>query len=352
MAIGTWLAIEDALDPARLTVMAQALPPNDTGETLLWDLFFPRQDVDSVDLANITTIDYRPTADRREWNTRGRFVPAPTPARRTVSIVPIEARDKIDEKAMQRLGESASGNAATIRDLIGVSVDARGLRLAQSCYRRLELDAITAWTAGTITQRNPENAAQTFVASFGFSGSRYTTAGTAWDNGGVNAYNLLLAWIVAAEDLVGSVKGAMLRLATLNAILADAPNLPNSVSMTRSALESRISDDVGKPFQFFVNENSVDVFDDGGLTYTRTKVWPAQKIAAIPSDGKIGFTAFAPVIRAMEMSAQVPEAGIDINGVTVYHEESNGGRELAIEAQLNALPVPDEQRIYVSAVGV
>lgn len=352
MAVASWLALEDLLDPVLLTVEAQALPPNDTGETLLWDMFFPREDVDSVELQSVTTLDYRPTADRREWNARGRLIPAPTPARRKVSIVPIEARDKISEQEMQRLSETAGGNAQRIRDLIGVSLPQRTERLALSCYRRLELDAITSWTAGTITQRNPENATQTYVASFGFPGSRINTAGTAWNDGGVNAYTLLLAWIAAAEDLVGSIKGAMLRLATLNAILADAPNLENSVTMTRLKLEERISDDRGSAFQLFVNENSVDVFDDGGTAYTRTKVWPAQRIAAIPSDGKIGRTAFAPVIRAMELSSQVPEAGVDVRGVTVYHEVGNGGRELAIEAQVNALPIPEEQRIYVTNVGV
>lgn len=350
--MASWLALEDALDPVMLTVMAQALPPNDTGEELIWDTVMPREDVDSVTLQSVTTLDYRPTADRREWNASGRLIPAPTPARRTVNIVPIEARDRINELEMQRMRESASGNAAIIRELIGVSVQQRNERLVQADYRRLEVDAVTAWLSGTIVQRNPENAAQTYTASFGFDTARLNTALTAWNDPGVNAYDLLLAWIDAAEAYVGEIGAAMTRRAVISAILADAPQLPNAVVMTRSLLNDRISDDLGRPFQLIENEKSVDIFDDGGLTYTRTKVWTAGYIAAIPTDGMIGKTAFAPNTRAMHLSSQVPSAGIDIRGVTVYHFEANNGKELHLEAQLNAVPVPDEQRVYRTDTGV
>lgn len=347
-----WLAAEDALTGrALLTVQAQAVPPNDTG-TLLWDEFFPREDVDSIDLDSVTTVDYRPTADRREWNAEGRLIPNPVPSRRKVSIVPIEARDKIGEKEMQRLNEQVQGNQDRLRQIMQVRIPERVTRLAEACYRRLEVDALRAWANGTIIQRSPEDASKTYTASFGFDTARINTAGTAWDNGGVNAYNLLQAWIVAAEDLVGPIEGAMLRLNTLNAILADAPNLPNAVTMTRSQLEDRIQQDKGGPFRLYVNENSVDIFDDGGLAYTRTKIWPAGKIAAIPQGKRIGSTAFAPVVRAMELVAEIPEAGVDERGVTVYYEWMSGGKQLEIEGQLNALPVPEEQRLYVTATGV
>jgi hypothetical protein len=253
---------------------------------------------------------------------------------------------------MQRPSETAGGNAATVREIIGVTLPRRTDTLAAACYRCLEFDAMQAWTAGKVTQKNPETG-QTYDASFGFDTARLNTAGTAWNDGSVNAYTLLLAWIVAAEDKVGAIKGAMLRLATLNAILADAPNLPNNVPMTRSELADRITQDRSRPFEFYVNENSHDVFADGGTAYTRTKVWPAQKIAAVPESGVIGRTAFAPVVRAMEMAAEVGQsAGIDVRGVTVYYESSNGGRELSIECQINAVPIPTEQLVYVTDTGV
>jgi hypothetical protein len=36
------------------------------------------KNVDSVDLDDVTTLDYRPASDRREWNQRGRLIPVKT----------------------------------------------------------------------------------------------------------------------------------------------------------------------------------------------------------------------------------------------------------------------------------
>jgi hypothetical protein len=155
MAAGSLFALEDLLSPAELTVRAQTIPPNDLGD-LLWDSFFPRQDVDSVRLVDVTTLDYRPVGTRREWNTRGKAIPLPTPPRRLVNIVPIETNQKIDELEMQRLSETAGGNAATVREIVGVTLPRRTDTLAAACYRCLEFDAMSAWTAGKVTQKNPE----------------------------------------------------------------------------------------------------------------------------------------------------------------------------------------------------
>lgn len=346
----TWMAQVEELAPTALTVRAQTLSPNDNGR-LLWDIFFPRADVDSVNLQDVSTLDDRPAADRREWGARGRLIPILTPAQRKMRIVPIEAYDKINELEMQHLMEGAFGNSAIVQDVIGVRIPDRTDRLAMADYRRLELDAMQAWATGTIIQRNPQNAAQTYTASFGFPSSRIQTASTAW-NAAANAYNEFIAWYEDGIEAVGPGEGAVLRLATLREILADAPDLPNGVSMTRSQLADRVSQDIGQPFQFFVIENSLDVFDDGGTAVTRTKVWPAEQVAFVPAGREVGRTAFAPVVRAMELSAQVPEASIDVRGVTVYHDSGNGGRELEIDAQLNAMPLPDESKVFVIDAGV
>lgn len=346
-----WIKKIITLSPAALTVRAQALSPDDNGR-LLWDLFFPRRNVNSVDLADVLTIDDRPAADRREWNGPGRLVPVQTPTLRDISMVPIEAYDKISEKEMQKLMERFLGNAQLIADVIGVSLPDRADRLATACYRRLELDAFQAWLAGTITQRNPQDASKTYTASFGIDAGRIQTASTAWNDPGLNAYDELIAWIEDGIDSIGPISGVMLRLATLKAIQADAPDLPNGVTMTRADLESRVQDDLGSPFQFFVNESQVDVFTDGGTAVTRTKVFTAEKVALIPAGSSVGYSGFAPVVRAMELSAQVPDAGIDVQGVTVYHNSHNAGKELEIDAQLNALPVPDESRVWVIDAGV
>lgn len=349
MAASTIEALIDLLSPEELTVTAQTVPPNDQDE-LKWDQFFPRENVPSIKIASVSTIDYRPTADRREWNARGRYIPLPKPPRREVEIVPVEARHKIDEREMQFLFQENGGNAARILDIIGATIPQRVVTMARSCYRRIEVDAFTAWATGTIVQKNPETG-QTYTASFDFDTDRYTSVQTAWDDPGEDAYENFLAWVVAAEDMVGPISGAMLRLATLNAILADAPDLGNQVSMTRSALEERIAEDLKKPFTFVVNERTVHTFTDGGLAYGPVNLWPADTIAAIPAGTRVGRTAFAPIVRAYELQTVPGFQGIDTNGVTAYYLPSNGGKELEIQTQLNALPIPDENLMYVTDVG-
>jgi hypothetical protein len=352
MASLNWIATAERLQPALLTVQAQQLAPNDQGN-LLWDVFFTRQDVDSVDLDTLTSLDYRPTADRREWNAPGRRIPILTPDTRKVSMVPIEANFVIDEKEMQKLGERVQGNAQLLQEAIGATIPRRVDMIAMACWRRHEVDTFGAWANGQIVQRNPENAAQTFTMSFGFSSARYTTAGTAWNDPGVNAYDLFMAWLQDAEQLVGPVRGAVLRLKILKAILADAPDLPNGVLMTLTQLEDRIQQDKGTDFEFSVVENTVDIFDDGGTAKTRTNVWPAGKIAAVPAGGKVGTAAFAPVLRAWEVADQIPDdVAFNVRGVTVFPEVQNSGKRAEFQAQLNSLSVPNEQLLFVTATGV
>jgi hypothetical protein len=350
MADFNWIAEVEELSPAALTVRAQTLSPNDDGR-LLWDVFFPRSDVDSVDLRDISTLDDRAVADRREWNARGRYIPVLTPAQRLLRMVPIEAYDKIDELEMQHLMEGTFGNQATIQNVIGVRIPERSDRLTMADYRRLEIDAMNAWATGTIIQRSPQNAALTFTASFGFPATRLQTAAPAW-NAAANAYDAFLAWYEDGIELVGPGEGAIMRLATFKEILADAPDLAGGVQMTRAQLADRVQQDTGSPFQFFVLENSLDVFNDGGTAVTRTKVWPAEQVAFVPAGREVGRTAFAPVVRAMELDAQVPDASIDVRGATIYHDAGNSSRELTLEAQLNALPLPDESKFFVIDAGV
>lgn len=351
MAAASWLVLEDQLTPVALTTRVQNLPQTDQGN-LIWSMFFPRRDVDSHTVEDISTLDFRPVAEQREWNARGRNIPMRTPARRRAKIIPVESYFKIDEEEMSRLEERADGNRAKFREIIGASLPARTDVLADANFRRIELMAISAWTAGNIVQRNPENAAQTYTTSFAIPAARINTAGTAWNNVGVNAYSLALAWAAAANDLVrGGIRGMMMRQTHLDAILADAPNQIGGATMTRQNLQERFTQDLGRPFEFVPNENSVDVFDDGGLTYTRTKVWPTQKVAAIPNSTAVGVMAFAPVTRAQELSRIAGPGRIDVRQNAVYHEISNGGRELTVECQIDPIPFPDENMIYVTDVG-
>ena len=114
----------------------------------------------------------------------------------------------------------------------------------------------------------------------------------------------------------------------------------------------RIQDETGRPFRFFINENTVETYTDGGIARTTTKVWPTQKVAAVPAGKSVGSTAFAPVVRAYDISNQTPEAGVDVRGITVFHDIAGAGRELTVEGQFNPMPDPDEQKLFVIDAGV
>lgn len=345
-----WINSVKEVSPAALTVRAQAISPNDNGK-LLWDLFFPRKDVSSVDLKDVTTLDYRPVSDRREWNQNGRLIPIKTPNFRDISIIPVEGYYQWGEYELQKLQERTNGNAALLAEIMQADVPGRVSAIAAANYRRLEVDAFQAWLSGTLTQRNPQNAAETYSASFAFDSARYQTAGTAWNDDSLNAYDELMAWCDDARNAIGSLRGVACRQNFVNAVLADAPDLAGGAKMTRSQLEQRIQDDLGHDFKFYVNEHTVEVFTDGGTATSTTKVFTAQRVAAIPADVKIGDMAFAPVTRAMDIARALPQAKIETNGQTAFYREHNGGRELSVEVQVNAAPIPNEQKIYVINVG-
>jgi hypothetical protein len=334
----SWIEEVEDLSPAMLTVRAQTLSPNDQGR-LTWDVFFRRENVDSVDLDDVTTLDDRWTSERREWNAEGAEMPDLVPPRRKVSIVPIEGKKTIGEKEIQKLAEGSFGRQDVIVEQMGIRIPDRAMRLAMGDYRRLEVDSANAWALGTITQRIPEDPSKTYTASFGFDTGRYQTALTAWNDPSVNAYDEFTAWVEEGVEEVGSLAGVRLRQVHINAILEDAPELPNGVRMTKAGLVQRIQDDLGADFQFFKSEETVHIRNDGGSATTPTKVWPSR-MALVPAGGFVGQAAFAPV-----------GAGIDVRGVTVYYIQENGGRTLKLNAQLNALAVPDEQLMWVMNPG-
>ncbi len=345
-----WTETIDELSPAALTVRAQTISPNDDGK-LKWDMFFPRENVDSVDLDDVTTLDYRAASDRREWDQRGRLIPIKTPTTRNVSIIPVEGYYTWGEREIQKLNERTNGNAALMAEIMQSNVPGRIDAITKANYRRIELDAFEAWALGQVTQRNPQNAAETFVASFGFAAGRYQTAATAWNDNTLNAYTELLAWLNDGINNIGPIKGVVSRRNLVTEVLADAPDLAGGAQMTYTQLEQRIQDDLGSEFRFYPMEDTVEVFTDGGTATSSTKVWAAEKVAAVPAGTRVGRTAFAPVVRAMDIARQLPQAKLDTNGMTAFYEEHNNGRELSVEVQCNPMTVPDEQLCWVMDVG-
>lgn len=352
-----WLEEIEGLGSAPLTVRAQALSLDnvDPLKLLVHPVFFPYANTDSVDIQEIYEIDKRYVADRREWNAPGRFVPQDTPKLIQTSMIPIESYDEIDEYEQQKMLEKASLNDALFRELIGQSIPARVNKLVGANYRRVEVDAMAAWANGAIVAKNAQSGT-TATFSLGFPGARYTTAGTAWNDGSVDAFDLLMTWIASAENYIGQVSAVMMRKATLLAILNDAPNaIPGATAAlkaTRRGLEATITAELGYSFNFMINERQVDIFDDGGLAVTRTNIWPAQKVAAIPVGNVIGSTLRAPVGRAVNLATQFPGMGIDDRGMTVFYSSENRGKTAVIECQANWLPLPAERNVFVIDAGV
>lgn len=339
------IPLVEELSPASLTVVAQTISAQNTGR-LRWPIFFPRQNVDSIDLREVSTIDYRPVSDRREWNSRGRLIPDITPPIRELSLIPVESYYKWDEREIQKLSEGSLGNSEIINQILGRSIPGKVTQLVEANNRRIEVDAFTAWATGTNVAKNPQTGT-THTVSFGFPSDRLTTAGTAWDDVGQNAYDLLITFLEDAADKIGPVVGVVLRTALHRAIHADAPNGPLGTIIPRGRLAEQVSDDLGIPFNFFLFDDTLDVFNDGGTATTSTNVWPAGYIAAVPSGGVVGRTVFAPVVRAMEIARASGTPGIDQRGQTVYYEESVMGRDLTVEVQVNPFTIPNEQKLRV-----
>lgn len=345
MAMRSLIPVVEELSPAALTVVAQTISANDSGR-LRWSTFFPRQDVDSIDLKEVTTIDFRPVSDRREWNSRGRLIPDITPPIRELNITPVESYYKWDEFEMQKLKERSLANSEIVNQIIGRSIPGKVAQLTEANYRRIEVDAFKAWATGTNVAMNPQTGTTTTV-SYQFPSDRLTTAGTAWDDPGQNAWDLLISFLEDAQDKIGQTVGVVLRTALHRAIHADAPNSSLGAIIPRGRLAEAVSDELGIPFNFFLFDDTLDVFNDGGTATTSTNVWPAGYIAAVPSGGIVGRTAFAPVVRAMELAQSLPQAGIDQRGQTVYYDESVLGRDLTVEVQCNPFTIPSEQKLRV-----
>lgn len=345
----SWMGAEETLTSAALTVRAQTISPNDTGR-LLWDVFFPRENADSTKIRSILDVDYRPTADRREWNARGRQINFITPGTAEIEFVPIEVFFRLDEYEINKLMEQTAGNADLFRGLVRNRVPDRVDRLAESIYRRLEVDAMTAWSLGQITVKNPTTGA-TSTVSLGFDATRYEDAGTTpgaavWTN--LNAYTELLSFLNRAVDRIGGIpEGVILRMIDYSLVQQSAPKGFNAITLTRAQLLDQIQQDIGGTFRFVIREDSVDISVDGGLDVARTKVWPTAKVAVIPPGGRIGSTYFSPVTRAYEFAPEASEGLIDIRSVSVFNEVTGNGRELTVEAQLNGFTFPNEQLVYV-----
>lgn len=347
-----WIRKMESLTAAALTLLAQqAVPPDDLGE-LWWSLFFPRVDATSIVISEITDVDFRPTAAHRGWNAPGKKLGIVTPTAKEMTMVPIESYFTLSEYEMQILGRPSGGNRELFKEIIGARILDRVPVLADAAYRSVEIAMWHVWLKGELEAADVEG--NKHVVSLGYNADRYRTAGTAWDDGGEDAYANLVAFAEAATDFLGAIPvGIVTRKNVMKAIQADAPRpaeAPN-VQLTPTQLTQRLSDDILNGTGRFTIQVIEDGFDPHNSPatddYTRTKSFDAGYIAAIPPSQQIGVTHFAEVLRADDIDTNITLEGTDERGVSIYHFADNSGKTLRVEGQLNALSVPAERNVFV-----
>lgn len=350
-----WIPLFQTLSPTAMTVRAQAVPVFDTG-ALIYPRYFSRVDSRSIKLKDYVRPIWRPVADRREWSGNGRPISPKTSNIRDMEMIPIAPNHTIGEHELQRLMEDNGNNAEMARVALGVDINSRVELLADAAYRRVEVDALKSWCDGTIVVRDPDTGtAVTYTIPV--DSGRYQTAGTAWSDSGLNAFTEFTNWLKDGQDTIGAIEGARLRRATFNEIQKDAPaaifRITNQVAQIgTNELQRAVEDVIGSSFRFEIAEETADLYTGQGSATTKTKLWTANKIAAIPAGGRIGSVYHAPVLRAMDLPLNAPQSKVDVRDVSIFPTVENRGKDLFIEGQLNALPVPDDQLLWVINAGI
>lgn len=331
----------DALNPANLTIREQvrlALNPND----LRWRAIFPKVNAPSVKISELSVVDTRFAGGRREWNAQGREIPSVLGNIVEAEMVPINPTKHLDERALQKLRERTGGiEQFFARDVIQ-DVDGWAEKLANFADIQIEVDAFEAWFLNQITVMDPKTGG-TITAALGISNSRYVAAGTTLA-AATSAYKDFMGYMRAARAALGSVGAVRLRQARLLEILEDAPAVSGD-SMSLSGLQRRITDEGFGNVSIVVDERTYHKFTDGGSAYTDANYVPLDRMAFQPASGRVGQTHFAPVTRAYDYMS--PEQVKSVQDFVVFHSAKNDGKTLMIEAQANALPIPEEQNVYV-----
>jgi hypothetical protein len=341
-ALFSWLDAYADLTPANLTIREAARLAENPLD-LRYRAIFPRVGASSIRLSDITTVDFRPVGGRREWNAQGREIPEKLGPARNFEMVPINPTHHIDERMLQLFGESGVQELLR-RGVIG-SLQTWPQRLADATERQLEAEAFEAWFSGLITVMDPKTG-DTVTVSMGFDqATTYPTAGTAWDDPGEDAYENFLVALQAAQTKMGTVGAARSRRAVFREIVANAPDGPNGLRPTFSSLQDRVREEGFPDVQLVIDERTYDKFTDGGNATSSTNYVPAGKIAFQPSNGVVGATHVAPVVRAYDFLSGANRSLA--NGVVIFRSEKNDGKTLLIEAQENAIVLPDENKVYV-----
>lgn len=338
----------DRLSPANLTIREQtrlAENPND----LRWRAIAPRVDANGIKISQLSGVDFRPVADFREWNADGREIPEVLGPLTEMEMVPITATHRIGEKRLTELRMPNPSIQQLLTDGIVADVDRWPTLLADAVDRRIEKTFFQGWSLNQFTVMDPKTGS-TITVSLGFSSSRYITEATIWSDAGTNAYDRLLFHLGEAQRLMGSVGAVRMRRAPLNEVVKDAPTGNGLIRPTVANIADRLSEEGFGQITIIVDERTHDAWTDGGSAYSSTPYIATGRVLFQPANGIVGRTHFAPVVRAYDHVARDQRA--NLRDVVVFHSPQNNGKNLLIEAEAIAFPLPDEQFTYVVNAGV
>lgn len=331
----------DALSPANLTIREQTRLAENPNQ-LRWRAIFPRTPAPSVRLSELAAVDFRPIGGRREWNADGREIPEILGAQRDWEMIPINPVHHIDERRLQFLRERAQGVNELLTRGVVKDIDAWATTLADAADRQIEYDAFQVWAQNQFTVMDPKSG-QTVTVSAGIAADRYVAAATTFA-AAANAYTDFMGYLADAQAKLGSVGAVRMRRARLNEILADAPAFSGD-RMSLAGLRERVNAEGFGDVLIVIDERTYHSFTDGGSAYSTGYFVPADRLLFQPGDGVVGQTHFAPVTRAYDYMS--PQQVDNVQDFTIFYSPENNGKTLKEEAQANALPIPDESRVYV-----
>jgi hypothetical protein len=342
-----FLAKVESLTLTNLTIREQARLAQNPNETR-WKSHAPTRDVDSVDLNEIETIDFRPVADYRSWNAQGREIHEKLGPRFSFSMKPMTATHHIDEERMQKLASPAPEMRQLIERGVIADVNTWPTRLANAVDWGFERAFFQGWVLNTYTVMDPVSGTTVTVAR-GINSARYVTEGTAW-SGAVNAWDRLLFHIGEAQRLFGTaVGGFRIHRSDLAYVIADAPAFGDGTIVTWGNIETALSQQGFGPIRAVIDDRYYDPYNDGGSATTNTLILPQGRVAFFPASGIVGSTPVVPVVRAYNYVDQ--DRRVNFRDVVILRTPLNEGRTLLLEAERIGLPVPSEQFTYVINVG-
>jgi len=316
-------------------------------DQLRWNTLFPRVSAPSIKLSELYAPQHRPMADRRPWEAGGRVITVKNPKLREVEMLPIEGKINYGEREMQLMIEQHAGNQAIMANQLKLDIDLIVSHLNDANNRRIEKDAFESWLNNQVTVRNPVTGGST-VVPLNYDAARYITE----DWSGTNAYTLFLAAIRYAIRTLPNVVGCMMRESTYSHIVTNGPSVPGSTApMTRTQFLQNLTGELGQPFGILVDERSADEYQGADTTVTSVNYFTAQKVAFLTSS-PIGNTHFAPVARAYNFMNDIPTSLRNANGFWTFIESQNSGKNLEVQAQVNALTIPNENNVLVYSVNV